>query len=134
MSTPHTPTSPAMSRRTTTPPTPEQIDLVSSARKLDRDAAAALLSEMRGDLRERFVQAAREQTESVLHDPIEDDPQVLPLLRDAFEQAQAVAEGKGIRGMGSCHYVWMQAQWILLKKHGITWFTPAEMNPDVLFD
>lgn len=37
------------------------------------------------------------------------------------------------RGMGFCHAYWPVKR-ELLAKHGITWHTPAQMNPKVMFD
>lgn len=35
--------------------------------------------------------------------------------------------------MGICHRIWMRKK-RLLAQSGIDWKTPAEMNPDVIFD
>ena len=36
--------------------------------------------------------------------------------------------------IGSCHRIWAIQKQILKEKYGITWYTPAELNPDVKFD
>ncbi len=36
--------------------------------------------------------------------------------------------------LGSCHRIWAMKKQILKEKYGITWYTPAELNPDVMFD
>ena len=36
--------------------------------------------------------------------------------------------------LGSCHRIWAMKKQILKEKYGITWYTPAELNPDVIFD
>ena len=36
--------------------------------------------------------------------------------------------------IGSCHTLWDIQKRILKEKYGITWYTPAELNPDVKFD
>ena len=36
--------------------------------------------------------------------------------------------------LGSCHTLWALQKHILKEKYGITWYTPAELNPDVKFD
>lgn len=36
--------------------------------------------------------------------------------------------------LGSCHWLWGMKKHILKKKYGITWYTPAELDPDVIFD
>ena len=36
--------------------------------------------------------------------------------------------------LGSCHRIWSMQKTILKEKYGITWYTPAELNPDIIFD
>ena len=36
--------------------------------------------------------------------------------------------------LGSCHTLWTLQKRILKEKYGITWYTPAELNPDIKFD
>lgn len=36
--------------------------------------------------------------------------------------------------LGSCHTLWDIHKRILKEKYGITWYTPAELNPDIKFD
>ena len=36
--------------------------------------------------------------------------------------------------LGSCHTLWDIQKRILKEKYDITWYTPAELNPDVKFD
>ena len=36
--------------------------------------------------------------------------------------------------LGSCHTLWALQKRILKEKYGITWYTPAELNPDIKFD
>ncbi len=36
--------------------------------------------------------------------------------------------------LGSCHRIWAIQKQILKEKYGITWYTPAELNPDIKFD
>ena len=36
--------------------------------------------------------------------------------------------------LGSCHRLWSLQKTILKEKYGITWYTPAELNPDIKFD
>jgi hypothetical protein len=36
--------------------------------------------------------------------------------------------------LGCCHTIWSLQKRILKEKYGITWYTPAELNPDVKFD
>ena len=36
--------------------------------------------------------------------------------------------------LGSCHWLWVTKKHILKEKYGITWYSPAELNPDDYFD
>ena len=36
--------------------------------------------------------------------------------------------------IGSCHRLWALQKHILKEKYGITWYTPAELNPEIKFD
>ena len=68
-------------------------------------------------------------------DPLEDDPSVRPLLKQAEAEATAELAAKGITMcIGYCHLHWATMQRILAEKHGIRWRSPPEMNPDILFD
>ena len=51
------------------------------------------------------------------------------LMPDYPEQAAQV-----FMQLGSCHRLWTMQKNILKEKYGITWYTPAELNPDIKFD
>jgi hypothetical protein len=36
--------------------------------------------------------------------------------------------------IGSCHRLWDMQKQILKEKYDITWYTPAELNPEIKFD
>ena len=36
--------------------------------------------------------------------------------------------------LGSCHTLWSLQKTILKEKYGITWYTPAELHPDIRYD
>jgi len=36
--------------------------------------------------------------------------------------------------LGHCHRIWGLQKSILKERFGITWYTPAELNPDICFD
>jgi len=97
--------------------------------------AKKLLSEMRPALRERVLLAIKQQSDGrFLVDPVESDPMVAAKVRDAKAEAERAADLSGHVGRGSGHFVWaIQAQ-ILAERHGIAWFSPGEMNPDLIFD
>ena len=69
----------------------------------------------------------------VKHDPQEDDPR----LSAAFQQADAYAERKTRNDparLGEIHVVWRYKKEYLLRKYGIHWKDPSEMNPKLAFD
>ena len=57
---------------------------------------------------------------------IEEAKELLPT--DPTRAAQLLSK------LGSCHTLWSLQKTILKEKYGITWYTPAELNPDVKFD
>jgi hypothetical protein len=72
-------------------------------------------------------------TDGLKHDPLEDDPR----LRRVIAKAELEAELKLAdvpRSMGFCHLFWETQKEILREKYGIDCRTPAEMNPEALFD
>lgn len=36
--------------------------------------------------------------------------------------------------IGSCHRIWAIQKQILKEKYGITWYTPAELHPEIKYD
>lgn len=83
-------------------------------------------------LRERIEIAKQQQGAcDLLHDPIEDDPLIHPMIAEAAAQAEAEVPDSG---MGWCYSVWEAQQRILRNRFGIEWFDPSEMNPGSLFD
>jgi hypothetical protein len=73
----------------------------------------------------------RFRPDAELHDPIEDDPRIRPILREAERRAE---QESPIQGMGRCHDVWARMHTILKNERGIVWYPPSRMNPDILFD
>ena len=51
------------------------------------------------------------------------------LMPDNPEQAAQV-----FMQLGSCHTLWALQKRILKEKYGITWYTPAELHPEIKFD
>ena len=68
-----------------------------------------------------------------LHDPIEDDPALQPVIAEAEALADAELSGRP-RGRGFCHVFWRTKQRILRDRFGVTWFSPADMNWGVIYD
>lgn len=95
-------------------------------------AKAELLS-MEAELRSRVLRAVLAQSDrwGRLHDPIEDDTAKCERIRAAAKTAEALV-GHEI-GRGRCHRIWFE-QTRILATQGITWFSPAVMNPWTVFD
>jgi hypothetical protein len=36
--------------------------------------------------------------------------------------------------LGSCHRLWDMQKTILKEKFGITWYSPDELNPEIIYD
>ena len=69
------------------------------------------------------------------HDPIEDDPEIRPLIDAATEEANEALADHPRRGqLGFCHVLWATKKRILREKHGIEWRTPSEMDPLTFYD
>lgn len=64
------------------------------------------------------------------YDPIEDTKE----YKEAMKEIQPILDRTFPEiYIGTCHSIWFMKK-RLLKKRGIEWKTPAEMNPGVLFD
>lgn len=60
---------------------------------------------------------------------------------EAYKEAVPVVEeiikenmGELYGCFGSCHTIWRQKKQLLMEKHSLEWFSPAELNRDVDFD
>lgn len=69
----------------------------------------------------------------LVHDSVEDDPNVQPLLRAAEKDADEELKSTP-RQLGFCYQYWNVKQRILKQKYGIDWRSPAELNPTFKFD
>jgi hypothetical protein len=70
-----------------------------------------------------------------LHDPIEDEPALSALIARAKQQAEAALSMHEDRDKhGFCHVFWSKKADILREEYGIVWYSPADMNPDVMYD
>lgn len=86
----------------------------------------------------RAIAAARlaaldDVDDKLLVDPIEDDPSMQSILREAEQMAEAELSDRD-HGLGFCHRLWRTKQRILAKQFNVVWFSPSDMNPDVKFD
>lgn len=66
-----------------------------------------------------------------LHDPIEDNPRIRPIIREVERRAEKEST---VRGDGGCHDVWARMAQILKNEHGIEWYPPSRMNADLIYD
>ena len=69
---------------------------------------------------------------SILYDPIRDDPAYAWAIEEAGRRAMKEVDPSF--QMGSCHLFWRLKKEILKEEHGITWYSPREMNPGVIYD
>ena len=69
-----------------------------------------------------LYKSQRESTEKKLNE-------AKRLMPDYPEQAAQV-----FMQLGSCHRLWTMQKIILKEKYGITWYTPAELHPEIKFD
>ena len=71
----------------------------------------------------------------VKHDPQESDSKKKKLIKAAETEAKYSMEQDGtIQLDGACHILWGRQQKILKEKYGISWRSPSDMNPDIMFD
>lgn len=97
--------------------------------------AGEQLSQMEPLLRGRILQAIQKPNRSLaLRDPIEDEPVISKLIKAAAIEAEEIAKAGGRTGRGSCHFIWNEQARILSERHGIIWYSPAQMNPGVMYD
>lgn len=68
-------------------------------------------------------------------DPQEGDPQLRAIIKAAEKEAEESLRKEGVgRHLGYCHRLWGRQKQILKEKYGIDWRSPAEMNPDIMYD
>jgi hypothetical protein len=96
--------------------------------------------------------AEKQQGNQYLHDPLEDDPQIGPVILAVAKEARErvnkwykeshqenVNEDAAhittmVGRMGQCHRIWQETKITLRERHNIEWMSPAEMNPGIIFD
>ena len=119
-----------------------------------------ILPEVMKEVNTRYVLEEIEYEEQQLfyaveEEPIEDDDPIMveffktlrtdlkaqdELRKKQIEEAKKLLPTDPARAaellsqLGSCHTLWSLQKQILKEKYGITWYTPAELNPDVKFD
>ena len=69
------------------------------------------------------------------HDPQKRDAKRKKLIETAETEAEySMEQDSTIQTEGACHTLWGRQKQILKERYGIKWRSPAEMNPDVMFD
>lgn len=67
------------------------------------------------------------------HDPIEDTPEYKAIIDQVEREIDQELADEPHHYMGFCHRYWSVKR-AVLARHGITWRSPATMNPRVRFD
>ena len=67
---------------------------------------------------------------SLKHDPIEMSEEYLAVIDEVEEK---IEQNRTVHFLGACHEIWFLKFQYLLEK-GITWRSPAVLNPHVMFD
>lgn len=88
-----------------------------------------------------FAIRVPEDPRAIKHDPIEDDPQLKPMIAEADREAarqltdfRSKRDPPGSPRLGDRHLYWAVKKEFLREEYGIEWRTPAEMNSGVAFD
>ena len=120
----------------------ERIKRIHEATGLGWIAAKEFVEHRPDELVSRIIEAKEKQSDRILHDPIEDRPEMAATFDVVRRRAEetldrwtaTVSDGFRKRPLGSCHLVWSEMRKVLKEEHGVLWFTPAEMNPGSVFD
>jgi hypothetical protein len=88
-----------------------------------------------GTIKEESERIWQESLDNFKRDPLDSHLQYAEVLRAAEEQAAAELSAEGLgEGFGYCHFFWPKKKEILWQRFGLHWQTPAELNPDCIFD
>ena len=119
-----------------------------------------ILPEVMWEVNTQFVKEIIAQEErwlsyKVEEEPIEDDDPIMveffktlrtdlkaqdELRKKQIEEAKKLLPTDPARAaellsqLGSCHTLWSLQKQILKEKYDITWYTPAELHPDIRYD
>lgn len=95
---------------------------------------------------------AENRPSGICRDPMEEDERIGPIIRNVMTSvAVRVRQERELRidelrktdpamadflsvGRGMCHRIWHETKLQLESEHGIDWRSPAELNPDTMFD
>lgn len=104
-----------------------------------------ILPEVMNEVYSQFVKEEIEYSERYLaREDTEDDSALYKSLRESTEKKLNEAKrlmpdnpeqaAQVLMQLGSCHRIWAIQKQILKEKYGITWYTPAELHPEIKFD
>lgn len=105
-----------------------------------------IIPEVMKEVYTQFVNERIEQEKKWLEmdtwdDPFGDDPESMKVsMSKKIEEAKRLLPSNPEQAaelfmqLGCCHTIWALQKRILKEKYDITWYTPAELNPDVKFD
>ena len=79
---------------------------------------------------EDVFKTVMEHRRSLRHDPVEMTEEYLSVIDEVDE---IIEKNRQLYGFGSCHHVW-SLKTDCLAERGITWHSPAVLNPRVRFD
>ena len=98
------------------------------------------------------IVTAENRSTGIRRDPLEADEAIGPIIRDVMttvvesvrhEHERRIEEMRKTdptmanflsTGRGMCHRIWSETKLQLKSEHGIEWRSPAELNPDTMFD
>jgi hypothetical protein len=113
----------------------QDLDVVKRATHLDQSMVNHFLADQSNELRSKIVAASYIAValgrDDELRDPFEDDPKWVNKIHEA---GQAAAAEIKFEGMGRCHMIWKRQAEMLKEKYQISWYSPAQMNPWMMFD
>ena len=106
-----------------------------------------ILPEVKKEIYTLFVKEEMKYSENLLKSP-EDEESIFSGLHESMRASakEKIEKAKELMPnnpeqaaqvfmqLGSCHRLWAMQKNILKEKYGITWYNPAELNPDVKFD
>ena len=104
-----------------------------------------LLPEVMNEVYSQYVKEEIERSERYLErEDAEEDDVLYKSLRESVEKKLNEAKilmpdypeqaAQVFMQLGSCHRLWTMQKKILKEKYGITWYTPAELHPEIIFD
>ena len=105
-----------------------------------------IIPEVMKEVYTQFVNERIEQEEKWLEmdtweSPFGDDPESMKISTSKrIEEAKKMLPSNPEQAaelfmqLGSCHTIWALKKRILKEKYGITWYSPAELNPEIKYD